>query len=377
VGRHSRPPSWGLKLWRPDPEPIELAEAPPPPGVQDQQLIQDLSVALAEAATPAAVAKILSDAKDVAEAAIRALLQLGGIERVLRRPHAVRPDAPIQAQARQNWVRSAAYLLNATRRLSTAVLSGQRGALKDALAKERMYLDQHVQATIGRENAAQAVADAYQKAHQARIEDNQRAAQSGAFFLPASGPTMLGWYAQMDDRTSPECRAANGKNFDPVKPPLIGYPGAVHPTCRCKPGPAHRGADLLAGSPAPRPQAVALSAPQQLTVVVDARRKAQTAIELTKSAAYPDLERVPGKQNWVDKAGGLPDFIERIAKHLHYEKGMEIGRAIAVAVNTCRRWAAGGQVTEHGSDHGVTAKTRAQAAAAIAEWEAKKASSKG
>ena len=92
-----------------------------------------------------------------------------------------------------------------------------------------------------------------------------------------------------------------------------------------------------------------------------------------KSSAYPKLERVPGKQNWVDHAGGLPSYIERIAKHLHYEKGFPIGTAIAIAVNTVKRWASAGTVTKK-SGHQVTAKTRAQAAKAVAEWEAKKKS---
>ena len=92
-----------------------------------------------------------------------------------------------------------------------------------------------------------------------------------------------------------------------------------------------------------------------------------------KSSAYPKLERVPGKQNWVDHAGGLPSYIERIAKHLHYEKGFPIGTGIAIAVNTVKRWASAGTVTKK-SGHQVTAKTRAQAAKAVAEWEAKKKS---
>jgi predicted transcriptional regulator len=88
-------------------------------------------------------------------------------------------------------------------------------------------------------------------------------------------------------------------------------------------------------------------------------------IEKVSSRAYPSLERVKGKQNWVDHAGGLPDYIERIAKHLHYERRMPIGRAIAVAVSRCKLWAAGGG--------GVNKDTQAKAAKAIAEWEAKKA----
>lgn len=94
---------------------------------------------------------------------------------------------------------------------------------------------------------------------------------------------------------------------------------------------------------------------------------------MVSSATYPGLERKPGgPDNWVERAGGLPNYIERIAKHLHYEKGMSISRAIAVAVNTVKRWAAGGTVTEHGTTKRITPKTQAQAAAAVAEWQAKR-----
>jgi hypothetical protein len=72
-----------------------------------------------------------------------------------------------------------------------------------------------------------------------------------------------------------------------------------------------------------------------------------------------------GQQNWVDKAGGLPAFIRAIA-HALIRHGASEDRAIATAVAACKRWAAGAGK--------VTAKTRAKAAAAIAEWERKKAS---
>lgn len=94
---------------------------------------------------------------------------------------------------------------------------------------------------------------------------------------------------------------------------------------------------------------------------------------MPNSGSYPSLERKPGKQNWVDKAGGLPSYIERIAKHLHYEQGYDIGRAIASAVNTAKRWCAGGEVTKSGSKSKVTAATKAKACKAVAEWEKKKA----
>lgn len=94
---------------------------------------------------------------------------------------------------------------------------------------------------------------------------------------------------------------------------------------------------------------------------------------MVSSSAYPGLERKPGgPDNWVEAVGGLPKYIERIAKHLHYEQHMSISRSIAVAVNTVKRWAKGGTVTVRGTTKRVSPKTQAQAAAALASWEAKR-----
>src|ERR1041384_721812 len=80
---------------------------------------------------------------------------------------------------------------------------------------------------------------------------------------------------------------------------------------------------------------------------------------MVSSRAYPDLERAPGKKdNWVEGGGGLPDYIERIAKHIHYEGGKSISSAIAMAISQCRKWAAQG---------------KAKAIEALAQWEKLKA----
>jgi hypothetical protein len=73
----------------------------------------------------------------------------------------------------------------------------------------------------------------------------------------------------------------------------------------------------------------------------------------------------PGdKENWVDKVGGLPKFIRAIA-HALIREGKTEQNAIQIAIGTVKRWAKGvGK---------VSAKTRAKAAKAVAEWEAKKA----
>lgn len=101
---------------------------------------------------------------------------------------------------------------------------------------------------------------------------------------------------------------------------------------------------------------------------------------MVSSKAYPGLERKPGgPDNWVEAAGGLPKYIERIAKHLHYERGMTISHAIATAVNTVKRWARKGSVVKYNDPNNkhVTTITAAQAAKAVAEWEAKKATAGG
>lgn len=82
-------------------------------------------------------------------------------------------------------------------------------------------------------------------------------------------------------------------------------------------------------------------------------------------------EDVEETYNWVDDVGGLPGYIRRIANHL-IASGMTESHAIASAVNTVKRWARGGKVTAGPGGPNVSAKTAAKAAAAVAEWEAKR-----
>jgi len=86
----------------------------------------------------------------------------------------------------------------------------------------------------------------------------------------------------------------------------------------------------------------------------------------TKVHGHRPLERAPGKRdNWVEIAGSLPPYIEHIAQALHERRGMTISHAIATAINRVKRWAAGLD--------GVSAKTKAKAIKALAEWTALKA----
>lgn len=79
------------------------------------------------------------------------------------------------------------------------------------------------------------------------------------------------------------------------------------------------------------------------------------------------LDTHPTKHNWVEDAGGLPEYICEIARAIMRGGTKDTGRAISIAVARCKVWAAGGG--------NVNADTRAKARAAIAEWEAKKAKS--
>lgn len=82
------------------------------------------------------------------------------------------------------------------------------------------------------------------------------------------------------------------------------------------------------------------------------------------------LAKTPGKNNWLeeDAVGGLPEYICRIARAVHKDGSHSVSQSIAIAVGRVKTWAAGGG--------GVTAKTKAQAAKALAQWESKKKAAK-
>jgi hypothetical protein len=128
------------------------------------------------------------------------------------KPSAIHADA-LANVFRQNAQRRAAYLSVAAERLTRAVMSESPLELARALNAERRFLDQHIEACQGRVEAAM------------QVEFALRTVGRGV---------MLGWKARMDDRTSAECRLANGRNFSAARIPPIGYPGTVHPHCRCR-----------------------------------------------------------------------------------------------------------------------------------------------
>lgn len=87
---------------------------------------------------------------------------------------------------------------------------------------------------------------------------------------------------------------------------------------------------------------------------------------LAGAGAGCSLDSSPG-ENWVEKSGGLPSYICKIAKGV-MKSGKSKSSAIAIAVSRVKKWAAGGD--------GVDADTVAKSAKAVAQWEALKAKNK-
>jgi hypothetical protein len=91
------------------------------------------------------------------------------------------------------------------------------------------------------------------------------------------------------------------------------------------------------------------------------------------------LEKVPGKQNWIDylpaglKAAWHRSIIYRAAVHMHRERGMPVGKAIASAINWCKHIAATGDVKQWPGPQRVNPKSVAECQAALAVWAQMKA----
>jgi len=84
------------------------------------------------------------------------------------------------------------------------------------------------------------------------------------------------------------------------------------------------------------------------------------------------LDEKPGK-NWVQEAGGLPDYICRVARAVK-RNGHTTSEAIRIAIGAVRNWAHGHSSGGKGTKS-VHPQTQAKGAAAAAAWEALKAKS--
>jgi hypothetical protein len=140
---------------------------------------------------------------------------------------------------RLNLLRRAQFVVSAAQRIGADLISAHsRGqslsaVLGASVQRERRFYAQHLMAI-------------WQRSHAGAQVDSTAMTYGN----------LLGWHAHepRDGKTSPECLAADGKNFYADHMPLIGYPGAVHPHCRCQAGSPFPGARLVPsyGLPAAR-----------------------------------------------------------------------------------------------------------------------------
>lgn len=127
-----------------------------------------------------------------------------------------------------NLMRRAQFVVASAKRVAADLREGRahgtplRQVLAEAMVRERRYYGQHLYAIWNRMDAASKV--------------------DSASMLYGR---LLGWNTVLDGRTSPECRHADRRNFFADQMPVIGYPGMVHPHCRCWPGRPYPGAPML------------------------------------------------------------------------------------------------------------------------------------
>jgi hypothetical protein len=198
---------------------VTTAEEKPQKQEDDGELTEAILALLAVGASLEATAAALAAVLAVPLALCLAFLRaLGKAALKAFRGASVTPSTPTAEGIadRANLRYRAAFIKNALRRIAKAP------DWKIALKRELDFWKAHIRAGQRRKLMGK------------RVD-----------FVAKKHGELLGWYAKMDKRTSAECRAADGRNFLVLQPPVIGYPGGVHPHCRCVPGPPHPGAKMV------------------------------------------------------------------------------------------------------------------------------------
>ena len=212
--------------------------APPPPAVPAQVIVAmvlPLAGLLLTAVTAAAVIAALKlRFKPGRFAALFWLALYRVLSMVMANPPAVSGTVgPASQRAGSlNLAARAQFALSSAERITQAMITARAQGLDmhtasaAAMERERRYFQQHLDAT--RERGINAM----------RID--MQVLEHGL---------LLGWYSRRDDRVTPECARANGRNFYADDPPYIGLPGiGPHVGCRCRPGAPWPGGKLLPGS---------------------------------------------------------------------------------------------------------------------------------
>ena len=202
------------------------AVPPPAESSNADEVITALGALLLAGATVAAVTKLLGTLKGISATLVPTIFKQRKLSSLLG-SKVTKPgqNAAVKSQIRyladqRAAAARAAYLVNAVLRLVPAHATKDPGVIAAANAREDTFATAHIAAAAHREAATTALIKAIGK----RKPDGD-------------GRIMLGWYA--DRNPCPVCLLADGTNFDALDPPLIGWPGHVHPHCYCEAGAPH------------------------------------------------------------------------------------------------------------------------------------------
>lgn len=141
------------------------------------------------------------------------------------------PGPASAGNARAARVFTAWFIERSTQRVEAAYAGGSEPGQPEV--GEARYVEQHLDAQARRQAAARRIdSEAAKPGH---VTDDSDDGEGPARGPAGSGPrVILRWRAHPDDRTTPECRAADGCWFYADRAPIIGYPGMPHGgTCRC------------------------------------------------------------------------------------------------------------------------------------------------
>lgn len=175
---------------------------------QDATVLAVLAVLVAGPPIAKAVAKIVDETGEGAVEVLSLLKVIGYTASGTPLPGKLNTAA--KAARLQNLRYRAAFFVNALKRLSNT-----DGDLKPALAQEKKWFAAHKKASAKRVASA-------------KVSDHL----SNMYNTP-----LLGWYATLDSRTTPDCAFLDGNNYEALHPPGDLHPGARHPRCRCVSGP--------------------------------------------------------------------------------------------------------------------------------------------
>lgn len=200
-------------------EPVDRAptQSPPPPPDADDAVIAALAAAITAGSALTKIRELLQQLPGVTSDTVTFVLHRAIFVSLLKTDKQEPTDPILAAQRHHNIQRRAAYIVAAVHRMNTATQTDTPDTIHTAWHQELEYLSSHLQATHKRNASATDLSHRWEN---------------------AGHPDLMGWLAIQDDRTSPECRDASGRNFNPTTVPTIGYPGSVHPHCRCVAVPA-------------------------------------------------------------------------------------------------------------------------------------------